>query len=632
MIRALMRRDFALRYLGRWLFVGPLLTLTMTGVIAFARLSAGGEPAARDLALTLLTLWIPSAVYIGVNAAERRCSRFDMELPISSSDLWRAHIAAIFVAGLVILAATAGMMWFVGWAASMWLGLLPAVFPGSILLLALRVIPVLLLGISVAQSVSPSLERLPSGRRLVWSVIGAMGALFVLVLALGVLPLAVSLVPLAVAAVVVRRAYTSLPGTMVAAPVGPVWLGGPEKSDRTPAAAEAGAGWDVAAKSRGAVRRALTLIVTITRSTTKMPVAPIVGVPILLAAGFTMAGAFGEAIRGDDSIRFSLLFIISYTLLSFSGLPPRRLFMLDALPISRRLIFAAIYLPLVLMLSLGYAAGRIVADNAGNSTELINYFERDDHYYVSTPLRDGELALDGNPPQRTSPWGEAHDVWSREIFTGSTGVVHSLFSTPPGSSREFVALQMSRAAKAIYGEDLSPDEVSERYLAVDSRGRVVPKTGELTLAADHPDWRVRPHGPVFPVMMLLVCVPWLLAMSFYLRTLRPGYSEGRRKSAFWWGMIVLMGLHVSQFAALFTNTLDHWVLSGVSMVVVREMSERLPGGSVTVWVLCGLVIYGFYRMAESRFLRVESSPGDDMRIALIERPIGAAGQEGAYAR
>ena len=108
--------------------------------------------------------------------------------------------------------------------------------------------------------------------------------------------------------------------------------------------------------------------------------------------------------------------------------------------------------------------------------------------------------------------------------------------------------------------------------------------------------------------------------------------ERQRKGAFWTGMVVLMILHLSQFAAIFTEHLDHWVLSGTSMIVIRALSERMPGGSTGVWIECGLVFLMFYRLAESHFIRVESKPGDDMRVALIQRPIGAAAEEGAYAR
>jgi hypothetical protein len=327
-----------------------------------------------------------------------------------------------------------------------------------------------------------------------------------------------------------------------------------------------------------------------------------------------------------------MLFITSYALLSFGGLPPRRLYVFDAIPLSRRFIFAVVYLHLVLLLALGYGAGRIVADRAEDTRELISHFERDDHYYVSVPLRNGGIALDGSPPLATSAWGESHEVWSREIWSGRSSVVYSKFSTPPGSSREFVALQISRAVKDIYGEDISPEEVSTRYLAVDAAGRVVPAGSGLTLKADHPEWGVLPYGPVFPVMMLVVCGLWLLALSGYLGSLRPGFAEKQRKGRFWWGMVILMGLHFLQFVLLFTETLDHWILSGFWMIAIGELTERLPGGAVSVWFLCGLTLFLLYRMAEGRFVRVESLPGDDIRISLIERPIGASSEDGAYAR
>lgn len=642
---ALARRDAALRYVGRWMFVGPLLTLTMMGVIASARLGRGPgvERSPLDLTLVVLTLWLPAAIYTLVTATERRCSRFDMELPISSRELWTAHTVALSIAGLLVLAATAAMLLFASWALEVWIGLVPAVFEFTDLVLGLRTVTALLLSVALAQSVSPSLERIPGGPRAVWSIIGGITVFYGFSLALSLLPLAVSAVPIALAGWLVCRTRERLPGTMVVAPLESDWFGRGRRADSGPPGAAASRGasesvrltpaeWTASVPVRSAARRLWVLFVTIFRSTSKMPVAPVVGVPILLAVGFTMSGALGSAIRGDDTIRFSLLFITSYTLLAFSGLPPRKLYMLDAMPVSRRFIFAVIFVPYMAMVGLGYGTGRIMADRAEGGRELITFIERDGHLYVSAPLRDGAIALDGSPPDAVAPWGESHEVWSAPIWAGKTPVVHSLYSTPPGSSAEFVAWQISRAVREIHGAHIAADEVLEHYLTTDYLGRVAPTGGQLTLAADHPDWGVRSHGPVFPAMMLLVCGLWFIAMSPYLATLRPGYSERRRKSTFWWGMVTLMALHVMQFTALFAENLDHWILSGTSMVVIRAAAERLPGGSVTVWVLCALALYGFYRVAESRFIRVESSPGDDMRIALIERPIGAAGQEGAYAR
>lgn len=633
----LVRRDAAIRYLGRWLVVGPLLVLMMMGVIASMRYreGPGAEATSLDIVLMMLTLWIPSAVYIGVSAYERRCGRFDMELPVPSKDIWWAHTVAVSCAGLAVLAFTATVMSIVGALAVRIPGLFPRVYPSFTLGLALRTAAVVLLGVALSQSIRPELERIPRGPRLAWSILGGIVVLGVVVAVLGVLPIAVGLVPLVLAAVVARRAYVGLPGTMLITGSEPSWFDGHRAAagpgDTDAPAPEDAAAWNRLVAPRGPLGRAWVMALTVCRSTTKMPLAPLVGIPVLVAAGYTMAGAFGDAIRGDDAIRFSMLFIIAYALLSFSGLPPRKLFTLDAFPISRRFVFAVSFLPLVALLGLGYGAGRVVADRSEAAREIICYCERDGHHYLTLPLRNGAIARAGNVPDATSPWGESHELWSSKVWSGVPVVVHSRFSTPPGSSREFVALQISRAVEAVYGAELDPLTIGERYLTVDD-GRVLPVGGALTLRRDHPEWSVRPHGPVFPVMMLIVCGLWLTAMSIYLGTLRVGYTERQRKGAFWWGMVVLMALHVSQFVALFTELTSHWLLSGFGMISIAALAERVPGGSATVWVVSAAILFALYRIAERRFVAVESSPGDDMRVELIQRPIGASVEDGAYAR
>ena len=630
----LFRRDSSLRFVGRWLFVGPAFTLTILGVVAGARLAggAGAEKSLVDVALTLLAIWLPTAAYLGVAAGERRCSRFDMELPVTSSDLWIAHGLAMACAGLAVVAVTASATWVLGWVARHWVDEIPVAFTQGVAPLALRVVAVSLLSVAVSQSVSPSLERLPGGRRLVWSIIGLAGVFYGLLVVLAVLPLAVSLVPVAAAGALGWRTLRGLRGTMVVAPLEVVPPRGLGRRGAAQAQSREQAPYRGAVRRRGRAGRVWSLVTTIYRSTTKKLLAPVIAVPILAMAGYAMSGAVGGAIREDDTIRFSLLFITSYAMLAFSGLPPRRLYVFDAIPLSRRFIFTIIYLHLVLLVGLGYGVGRIVADRAESGRELINYVERDDHYYVSVPLRNGGIALDGSPPVATSAWGESHEVWSREIWSGRASLVYSKFSTPPGSSREFVALQISRAVMDIYGETLPPEEVSARYLDVDAAGRVVPVGSELTLKGDHPEWSVLSHGPVFPVMMVAVCGMWFVALSVYLGSLRPGFTEKQRKGRFWWGMVILMGLHFVQFVLLFTETLDHWILSGFWMIAIGELAGRLPGGTVSVWALCGLILFLLYRMAERRFVRVESVPGDDIRVSLIELPIGASREDGAYAR
>ncbi|MCK4511394.1 hypothetical protein KAW64_06615, partial [bacterium] len=187
----LFRRDSSMRFVGRWMFVGPAFTVAILGVVAGARLAggAGPEKSLVDVALTLLAIWLPTAAYLGVASGERRCSRFDMGLPVSSSDLWVAHGLAMACSGLAVLAVTACATWALGCVAGHWVYEIPVAFSQGVVPLALRVAAVSLLSVAISQSVSPSLERIPRGRTLVWSTIGLIGALFGLIVVLAVLPL-----------------------------------------------------------------------------------------------------------------------------------------------------------------------------------------------------------------------------------------------------------------------------------------------------------------------------------------------------------------------------------------------------------------------------------------------------------
>ncbi|MCK4511395.1 hypothetical protein KAW64_06620, partial [bacterium] len=315
----LFRRDSSMRFVGRWLFVGPAFTLTILGVVAAARLTgdAGPERSLADVALTLLAMWLATAVYLGVASAGRRCSRFDMELPVASSDLWVAHGLAMACSGLAVLAVTAGAVWVLGRFAGHWVDEIPEAFTQGVLPLALRVGAVTLLAVAISQSVSPSLERIQSGRALVWSIIGLIGVLFGLIVVLAVLPLVVSLIPVAAAGALLWRTLRSLPGTMVIAPLEPTAPRGIGRRRVAPAlSGEQVADWG-AVRRRGRTGRVWSLVTTIYRSTTKKLLAPVIALPVLAIAGYTMSGAFGDAIRGDDAIRFSLLFITSYAMLAF---------------------------------------------------------------------------------------------------------------------------------------------------------------------------------------------------------------------------------------------------------------------------------------------------------------------------
>jgi hypothetical protein len=347
-----------------------------------------------------------------------------------------------------------------------------------------------------------------------------------------------------------------------------------------------------------------------------MPVAPILGFPLLVLFGLVLSG-LKQSWVGGESLRFAFVLMTSYMLLAFGVLPPRKLYLLDSLPLSRRVIFAVMVIPMVLALALGYGVGLMVADVKEAKRELIHFVELDCCYGVRVPIEVCEIAWYGDPPPVAAPWGETHEGWTAPLWRGSRAVVYSPFSAPQGSSPDFIALQISRATEAVYGKQVPVEEIRERYMEVGDDGVARPKGDGLTLARDHPGLDPQPRGPVLPVMMLVVCVVWLVAVAFYMRTLRAGISEKARKGVYWGLMLGLLALHMVQFVLATSNFIHLWISAGLWEIAIRNLGTRTPGGALTIWVVNTLIVGGVYLVAQRQFERVESSPGDEKFAELL---------------
>jgi len=609
MMLELMRRDYCLRFLGRWLILGPITTLSILGVVAAARLAArgaGAEPGLLDMFLTVCVLWFPAAVYLGVAAIDRRLSRFDMALPVSSRRLWTAHTLTLALSTLAIVAVTIGVTAALRELVVRRAQALAVLFVPGIVIPALAVGASMLLAAAALQAYRPGLARLPRRRATAGVVIGVLAASLVISMALAAFAPWGSIVVLAAAAVVALLTARGLPGAFVASPRAPaparprgarISLGGNARPAGT-----GGVGW--------------LLFSTIYRATTKMPLAMILGIPILLIFGLLLSGIL-RAARGGEITRFLSVILTSYILLAFSAVPPRKLYLLDALPLSRRTILAAVMLPLVAALAVGYGVGRIVADDLEAQRDHVVLFESDCCVRIRVPIEAFEIAWDGQPRWNGSPSGELHEAWTTYPYRGSRVFLHSPFSVTDGSSPNFVAFQASRAVQAIYGEHIPPREIRERYLATNADGHVVFKSGGASLLDDYPHLRPLPAGPAFPVLMLLVLGVWLAAYALYLRTLRAGISERTRKGVYWGLMLGLLVVHTSQFVLAATGRIDLLAAGGFCEILVRDLAEALPGGAFTIWVVSALAVFGVYKAAERQFLKVESMPGDEQAMELI---------------
>jgi hypothetical protein len=608
MILSLLRRDYALRFLGRWAIIGPVTGLTFLSLLVSARAASGvgTELTALEIFLVVVALWAPISIDLGMTAVAPRAGRFDLTIPVAGRDLWVAHTVAACISSVSVAAITATVAGGLAWIIVTKLGAGHFAYALEIPVIAVRSVAAASLVAVLFQSRLPSLSRLPRGRRTSALIV------FVLFVFLGV-TYAFSLIPawwsiaLPIAALVVaRRTYGLIPPALALLP---------RKASEEPGGGEA---QDVGLASvpRRGFGFSWFLLWVFYRSTTKVPLGPAIVFPILFGFGMVLAG-FKRAVFGGDIIRFAFVILTAYILLAGSGLPPRKLFTFDPLPISRRRIFAAVTLPLVIVLSLGYAGGRIWAETRGGQRELIRLAEYDCCHYVQVPYEICEVSWDGRPVTITSPWGESVTPRADHLREGGQVYIYSPFATNDDSSLEFVALQISRAVEALYGRQIHPDEIADRYLTVGPDGFVVPKGDGLTLARDYPELTPLSGGPIFPVVMMVILGLWYASFALYLRTLRAAVSERIRKGAFWGSMIGLLVLHMWQFFAPVVNEVSLTEFGAFWGIAIRHLGLAVPGGSVTVWVLCSLIVFGVYRVAERQFVRAESLPGDESHMDMM---------------
>jgi hypothetical protein len=608
MIGSLLKRDPTLRLMGRWMAMSVLSGTVVANIRLAVASGAAEAPGATSTLrlLTVLILWLPVCIYSILAGLEKRCHRVDLTLPISGRSLWLSHTLALAASTLGVLAATAAIAAFAEWGFAQLHGSGAGATPGGVVPIALKLGSVALLATVGRQATSRSTSRLSrTAPHVCTSVLFAAGIL-VATLLLDLAPLPLALAPLAAAAALLLAVRRSVEPALVLSPAhaGTTVLG---------LAPDGRTAWTGAARP---ARSPWLLVSTVYRSVSKMPASPLLGFPFVFLMGAVVSGYY-RAWRGEESLRFLMVVMAAYMLMAFTVTPPRRLFAVDAFPVRRRLVFAVLILPLILVFSMGYAAGRAAADARQDERELVQFVEIDCCHRTRVPVEYTEVAWDGRPPRITSPWGETAEPWSARLYQGSRVTLYSPFSVGETPSIDFVALQLSRAVEAVYGTAISPDDIRDRFLVKDEQGLVRPRGGELKLRSAYPHLRAQERGPVFPTIALAACGLWLLVLSVYLRTLRAGVSERTKRRIPWIIMAVLLGVHLLQFALAMADVGEPWIIAGFLEIVIARAAEALPGGSLLIWVVCGLLLAAIYRLAERQFERVESLPGDDLGMRLI---------------
>jgi hypothetical protein len=313
------------------------------------------------------------------------------------------------------------------------------------------------------------------------------------------------------------------------------------------------------------------------------------------------------AASATDNVRISYLFLSLTMLMSWVMVVLSKLYVIDPLPLSRRRVFAVLFLPMLLALALGYGVGE-----RGNALfakgGAVRYEKNECCHGVHVPREHWEIAWDGKLPEIGSPWGETWTPEGRPVLAGSRAVLYNPFGTGDDSSAEFVALQLSRAVAAVYTERIPHSEIGERYLVTDGHGGARLKEGGFTLLDDYPGLRPPTGGRAFLTFFSCVAISFLLVAAVIFRIRRVGLSETATAYLFatLFSLILICGVGLMVTDALSLS--DHGALARMVGISVRHLEERLPGGILALWGLTVLLLGGSYLLAQAEFRRVDAGP------------------------
>ncbi len=579
-------RDGALRSLPIWALAALVNTSVLMGLLLWTQRAAGSVP---NLILILVG-WSGIAVYLAFGQVRTRSNGFDLSLPIPTRELWLAHVMAIIIGAAVV-----GTLSLLALAAHrLTLGAQIVMGP-SIPALAFLLGAGVVLGTLLLQAPSPSLVRIPVTRGYVlWTLIVLVGIPMLLTAASLAGPAGTAALLVLVAAVGLG-VYRFVPPAFVVAPLEPAPAG---RASRT----------DPARAPRGF---ALPLAVLGSVSCGAKEIAAYV---FVLLFAIVLGG--GLLLESEPDLRFLYIPMAIYMLFAMIGPRLGRLHYLDPLPIRRRTLLAVLLVPYAAITCLGYGLGVLASSEARSRIEYVNYQKSDDGFYVTAPLRVYRVAWGGNPPPVSAPWGESQAPLVQHPWSSSRLAFYSPFAAPPGSSARFVSLQISRAVEASYGVSIPVEEIRERYFAPTEDGSAVPVGEQLTLRADYPELRVR-SGPMFPVLLTLTGVPWLLLVAGLLRAYRAGIKEWMRQTVVWGGLALLLGLFLVFFVSNITGFTESWAVRALVQIPTLGLGAS-TAGTLAVWVAAVLSLSAAYGIAWSQFRRMEI-PAKPSKYTLIER-------------
>jgi sorbitol-specific phosphotransferase system component IIC len=573
----------------RWLYLGLAMGLFL--VVIHGSIPDGENPfpeGPKPNAWTPITFifWTWITIFLVYGGLLGRGERLCLTLPLSSRRIWLFHVAALMLSVVLIFAIALGFL-----AAVNSIRGIPPLKPGLVTIALNIAAMTALLTAAIQLPDRDSFEVRLNAGNVIFLLIVWIIAWLAIVFFSG-MPRVAALAPLAAGIALLAVVYRVLPSIFQLQTDTPVPPEAEIDDFRQPSPLE---------KINGSVRPGLSLLHATIFKLFYRHWVTVLFLPWLLLIGVLLSGYL--------SIGLNSITLLAAVIAYMSGLLQyalSRMYMIEPLPVSRRLLHAYLVLPVLAVTVLSYAAGIAVGKGSAPKENLLFYGEKryDRTLDVRVPLEFWEIGWDGEPaPVSNDCCDEPYAAWSTPLFKGSGIVIYCPYHTPPGSPPSFVAEQLSRAAERVFGTRLDPKDIEERYFVTGPDGVSRMRGETINIGKDFPHLRAQNWRDILPVVALLVGIPWFLiaALTFQL------FSAGRNGRAL--QVVLAAAVTIWILFIIFVSSsgfTSEWKVGSLAWILVRKLAEGMPGGTGTSWLVAALLLLGGYLLSWTQFRRVEA--------------------------
>lgn len=586
MIGTLFRQDIAVynsRIVIPLFFLGGLFARVVAGELPA---TTGTRPLAAEnglliffccQALLLLFFLLTPASFWA------RSGSMHLALPLSTRSLWSARMLSLLFIAIVPFLALCLPMSLRSSSAASWL-----VPDPTILKVALHCSAGLLLAVALYQLPSPDLHRIRTG-------VGYI--LYVLVVAAGTLIFVIFTPPTSAFTVILLAAglacimwvYSTLPKAFAVAPLAP------EESESLQDGAGARvhpgdqqAVMDLGGSSRWFLHR--------TAAKTILNYWPVwIILPLLALYGGLVVRTYYQG-----KAPFPYILFVGGWVWGILRHAMSRMYMLDPLPVSRRLIYGQTMGACLLAVLLGTGLFLLTPVDGKPHTRMVSLYQEQ----VRIPQEYYEMASKEQPPVITSPWGETHTPTLHSVLPGSQLAVYNPYERGEENSLQFLRLQVDRAVEKIHGVPV-PDTSKDFGTPVGEdlqeglEGCCASIDAAMGLGSES-----RSKTYALGMIFYLLGSSLVIALSFKI---------GGARLRSWLYLIPTIGALAIVVVAIVGAAVmeglgysEAWVWGALVMIPVRKLAEALPLSSLALWSAFGVALIGCYFWIQSSFLGIEA--------------------------